>query len=200
MCIRDSRGEAEFGPVGRAVGRAGMGEFDAGFHQPEVTAVTVPPVLSDAPRQLTQDMRGQMLHSYGGQNQKAAVADDALQLRRSFGIGPAEPFVAGAQSPGGGGDRKSAQAAVAFADDEVTDLRAAQRTIALGMMRPHHRVPLAAGRGAAGHGAKANRPQVGQSTIECWPDLAGPAAYAAAAAARSGPAIAEPEVVCGRPS
>ena len=165
-----TRGQAEFGPVGGAIAGAGVSAFDAGFHQPGVKTVTVPPILPDPPRQLTQDMGRQMLHTHPGQDQEAAVADDALQVFRPFGVGPTEPDIAGPQPPGGGGDRQPTQRAVVFADDQVPDLRPAQRAIALRVMRPHHHVPRAAGLGAAGHGAQADSTQTGQRAADVRPD------------------------------
>src|SRR5665213_2633730 len=94
----------------------------------------------------------------------------AGQAGAAFDVGPAEPVVARAQPPGRGGNREPTQAAVCFADDQVTDLRPAQRALALGVMRPHHDVPGAAARRAAGHGAQADRTQIGQAAGEAWPD------------------------------
>ena len=111
-----------------------------------------------------------MLHTHLRQDQEAAVADDALQLLRPFGVGPAEPEIARTQPPGGGGDRQPAKRAVVFADDQVTDLRPAQRAVTLRMMRPHHRVPRAAGLGGAGHWDQADAAQAGQGSGDVWPD------------------------------
>ena len=45
-----ARGQSEFGPVGGAIGRARVVAFDAGFHQPHVQTVPLPPVAPDPPR------------------------------------------------------------------------------------------------------------------------------------------------------
>jgi hypothetical protein len=115
-------------------------------------------------------VRSEVLHTHRGQDQEAAVADDAAQVLAARGIGPAQPAVAGFQPPGRGTDGQATQDAVFFADDPVPDLRPAQRAGALGMMRPQHRVPVAAGRRPAGDRLQGHRSQIGQSAGEFWPD------------------------------
>ncbi len=162
-------GHADLDPVGRAVGGAGTGGLDTGLHQPGGDAVALLPVGSDAPDQLAEHVRGEMLHLDGGQNEEAAVADDGLQVGGAFGVGPAQPGVARGEPPGGGADRQAAEHTVAVAADQVAELRATQLGRAEQVVLGHHGVPGPAVGCAAGERLEADGAEFGKRAGELWP-------------------------------
>src|SRR5262249_16021582 len=68
--------QADLDPVARPIRGPAPLEFRAGLQQPRGDAIAVRPIRHDAPREQAQDVRGQMLDAYGGQDQEAAVAED----------------------------------------------------------------------------------------------------------------------------
>ncbi len=139
-----ARGHAGFDPIGGAIGGSRPRGVHIGLHQPGRQAITLPPVPGDPPRQLSQDMGGQMLHSNRGQDQETAVADDPGKVRVAHRVVPPQPFIAGGQPPGAGTDGQAAKHATLLADDQVADLRPAQRAAAKWMVRIHQGIPGAA--------------------------------------------------------
>ena len=71
-----------------------------------------------------------------------------------------------AQPPGGGTHGEAADRAKPRADDQVADLRPAQRAAALRVMRLHHRVPRAAVLRAGGDGVRSDRAQIAEEAGE----------------------------------
>jgi hypothetical protein len=147
-------GHADLDPIGRAVDRARARRLDIALHQPRGRAVALLPIAGDAARQLSQNVRAQMLDPDRRQDQKPAVANHPRQLGAARGIIPAQPLIAHADAPGRRAHRQPADRAVALADDQVADLRTAQGTGTQRVMRGHHGMP-----GLARRGSPIDRPQ-----------------------------------------
>ena len=110
-----------------------------------------------------------MLNPHRRQDQKTAVANHPLQLRAARGIRPAQPLIARTQAPGRRAHRQAADRPVVLADDQVADLRAAQRAGAQRVMRRHHGMPSLAGCGPPLDRLQGDRPEIGQGTADLWP-------------------------------
>ena len=155
-------GQADLDPVGRTITGPGALELNAGLQQPRGDAIAVLPIRHDASRQQPQDVRGQMLDGYAGQDQEAAVAENARQVCGPLRIAPPEPVIARRKPPGRRADGDAADLPHPRAADQVSDLRAAQRPAPLRMIRLQERIPSPALRGAAGDGLQLDAAQIRQ--------------------------------------
>jgi len=114
-------------------------------------------------------MRAQMLDPHARQDHKAAVANDTLQFRTTRGVVPAQPLITRADAPGRCAHRQTADHAVALADDQVADLRPAQRTGAQRVMRRHHGVPSRARHASPINGLQGDHSEITQGTAHLRP-------------------------------
>ena len=162
-------GHADLDPIGGTIDRARAAGLDIALHQPRRQPVALLPIAGDPSRQLPQDVRAQMLNPHRRQDQKTAVANHPLQLRAARGIRPAQPLIARTQAPGRRAHRQAADRPVVLADDQVADLRAAQRAGAQRVMRRHHGMPSLAGCGPPLDRLQGDRPEIGQGTADLWP-------------------------------
>ena len=159
-------GHADFDPIGGAIGRARARGLDIGFHQPRFDAVFFLPIVHNPPRQLPQNVRGEVVDLHRGQDQKAAVAHNPCQMLGALGVVPAQPLITRPQSPSGGADRQAAEHAMALSAHQIADLTAAQWRSAAPVVGRHHRLPTLALRRAAANRLYRDRAQIGQPATD----------------------------------
>src|SRR5262249_26605125 len=109
-----------------------------------------------------------MFDADGGQDQEAAVADDTRQVLSPCGIAPAQPLIARSKPPGRRTHGETADLPDRRADDQVSDLRAAQRPPPLWMIRFHQPVPPPARRRAAVDHLQFDLAQIRQRPAAVW--------------------------------
>ncbi len=136
-------------PVGRPVTDPGKASaFHERFYQHRAIAVTGLPIGGQALERLGQAMGCQIGHLQMIPDEKTALVDHAVQMFGSHNVAPTQPLIAGCQAPGGGAEGQPAEITVR-AGDEVTQLRAAERTSPQIMFLFEELAPGAAQRAAA---------------------------------------------------
>jgi len=115
-------------PVGRRVTDPGKASaFHERFYQHRAIAVTGLPIGGQAVERLGQAMGCQIGHLQMSPDEKTTLVDHAVQIFGPHNVAPTQPLIAGCQAPGGGAEGQPAEITVR-AGDEVTQLRATERT------------------------------------------------------------------------
>ena len=153
-------------PVGRPVTDPGKASaFHERFYQHRAIAVTGLPIGGQAVERLGQAMGCQIGHLQMIPDEKTALVDHAVQMFGSHNVAPTQPLIAGCQAPGGGAEGQPAEITVR-AGDEVTQLRATERTSPQIMFLFEEFAPGAAQGAAAGRNQlQRHRTQLVEGTV-----------------------------------
>jgi len=135
-------GAAHMEPVGGTVGSCGKTfRFNVGLQKQWSITIRLLPVLCQALLRHGQNLRGKISHLHLARDDKPRVCHDISQVGLTRRMAPTDPAIAGPQIQSGGAEAQRSHIPM-LADNQVAQLRSAQRSIPKIVMRLYQLLPL----------------------------------------------------------